>query len=110
MAVLTRLIVALVLALCCAACTGEPEYCRFDPGCGGGIGATCRSYDDCSDGFCCDSGNCGGGMCTYRCDVDADCPPEMACEHDVCFFTCRSDADCARGMSCEHGNTVCEWP
>jgi len=48
-------------------------------------------------------------MCTYACDRDADCPPDMACEHDVCFFVCGSDRDCARGMSCEHGDTICEW-
>ncbi len=92
-----------------ASCTGDPEFCRYDPECGGGIGSNCRTSDDCSDGFCCDSGNCGGGMCTYRCDADRDCPVEMACEHGTCFFTCSSDDDCAPGMSCEHGDTVCEW-
>lgn len=64
---------------------------------------------DCAEGICCDSDNCGGGMCTYSCDHDEDCPPTMACEHHVCVYMCDSDADCASGWECEHDNTVCEW-
>ncbi len=91
------------------ACAPGPEDCRYDPWCGGGIGGVCDSDGDCFDGFCCDTDNCGGGMCTYDCDEDSHCPPSMLCEHHVCFFTCDSDRDCAPEMSCEHGDTICEW-
>lgn len=87
------------------------ETCRLHPeDCPGGeAGAFCDKDSDCA-GFCCkDNGNCDGGMCTYECDVDADCPPTMACEHDMCFYLCDHDSDCASGQSCEHGNTICEW-
>jgi len=94
-----------------AAC-GPTQDCRFDPaGCGGDVGGNCIDDRDCAEGFCCqESANCGGGMCTYDCESDADCPDFMACEHDVCFFRCDDDLDCAEGQGCEHGNTVCEWP
>ena len=44
------------------------------------------------------SDNCGGGMCTLRCDRDLDCPEDMLCEHETCFFGCASDEDCADGV------------
>lgn len=102
---------ALVGAMVAAqACHGpNSEECRFDPDCGGGLGGTCDKDRDCFEGFCCDSDNCGGGMCTLDCDGDRDCPDGMRCEHDICFFACDSDRDCAAGAQCEHGNTVCEW-
>lgn len=92
-------------------CSADPDFCRFDPGdCAGGIGGYCDYDSDCQDGYCCrEMSNCGGGMCTYACDRDDHCPPDMACEHGKCFFTCRVDADCAHGMECEHDG-VCEWP
>lgn len=87
------------------ACRYEPQYCTGEPG------SFCDTDRDCYAGICCtERANCGGGMCTYSCRDDRDCPPDMACEHDVCFFRCSSDRDCAVGQSCEHGNTVCEWP
>ncbi len=113
---------AIVLGLCGAAaciglgmtmpaCGGEPEHCRFNPDCGGGVGSLCGSDDDCDEGVCCrETANCGGGMCTYPCTTSANCPSDMACEHGVCFFRCADDRDCAAGMSCEHSNTICEWP
>lgn len=104
---MTRGLVALFALL--LSCDGDPEHCRFDPDCGGGIGAFCDEESDCDEGICCDSGNCGGGMCTYRCDNDNPCPDDMACEHGTCFFTCDDDVDCAAGQSCEHGHTICEW-
>jgi len=103
--------VTMVMALAAAGCSSEPEHCRFDPGCGGGIGAFCDHPDECDTGFCCTMDpNCNGGMCTMPCRSDGNCPSDMRCEHEVCLFRCASDADCAAGMSCEHGNTVCEWP
>lgn len=86
--------------------------CRADPAhCDGLVGAICDDDRDCNAGFCCrDNGNCGPGMCTYRCDGDRDCPPGTLCQHGLCFYACDSDRDCAPTMSCEHGNTVCEYP
>lgn len=100
------------IALAAAAllsCDGEPDHCRFDPECEGGVGGFCDTASDCDEGFCCDTNNCGGGMCTYRCSDDHECPDDMLCEHETCFFRCADDTDCAEGMSCEHGETICEW-
>jgi hypothetical protein len=108
---------ALPLALLVASGCDDDDYpygtgCRFDPAdCYGGPGGFCDRNADCESEFCCtDQSNCGGGMCTWRCANDGDCPRDMACEHDLCFYRCASDADCAVGQSCEHGRTVCEWP
>jgi len=107
--VLWTFLVAAILVVAGLGCDDGPEHCRYDPLCGGGIGSFCDDDRDCYAGFCCDSGNCGGGMCTYACHDDFDCPSDMLCEHDTCFFSCQSDRDCAEGQSCEHGETVCEW-
>ncbi len=90
-------------------CSSDPPHCRYNPECNGGIGAFCDFDNDCIEGFCCDSANCGGGMCTYSCGDDLDCPSDMLCEHGNCFFACDFDADCADGQTCEHASTVCEW-
>jgi hypothetical protein len=96
---------------------GDDDYpygvgCRYDPaGCYGGPGGVCETHADCESGYCCtDASNCGGGMCTWHCSNDIDCPRDMGCEHHMCFYLCASDADCAVGQRCEHGHTVCEWP
>ncbi|MCA9717360.1 MAG: hypothetical protein H6713_41640 [Myxococcales bacterium] len=102
--------ILLIGGLLGAACGDPYTDCRFDPHCGsGGIGSFCNNDAECFNSECCESDNCGGGMCTFRCDHDVDCPAEMLCEHGTCFFICNSDLDCANGQSCEHGNTVCEW-
>jgi hypothetical protein len=85
----------LFLASCACGRDGDP-------------GAPCEVHDDCESGFCCGSDHCGGGMCTYPCHDDRDCPPDMGCEHETCFFRCDGDRDCAPGETCEHGDTVCE--
>ena len=87
------------------------DRCRLEPArCDGGAGARCDGNRDCADPlFCCDDGNCGGGMCTLECRSDGDCPVDMLCEHDLCFYACGNDRDCGPDMSCEHGNTVCEY-
>jgi len=85
-------------------------HCRENPGdCEGDVGGDCASTDDCSDGLCCRDKNCGGGMCTYSCGNNGDCPSSMLCEHGYCFFTCGADRNCGPGQSCEHGETVCEY-
>lgn len=85
--------------------------CRFDPSyCRGGLGGSCRGNVDCFEGSCCTAKHCGGGMCTFSCNTDNQCPIDMACEHNVCLFMCRDDFDCAVGQRCEHAHSVCEWP
>lgn len=115
-------LMTLSLALSVAACgkrtdtfegTGEVDtFCRDNPDdCGGQLGGACEQTDDCSDGVCCtEKSNCGGGMCLFRCESNADCPENQRCEHKQCFFSCRTDDDCAPGQKCEHGDTICEWP
>lgn len=71
-------------------------------------GVSCRDNYDCVD-VCCREPYCGrGGMCTYRCRDDRDCPGDMLCEHQVCLFACDTDRDCGPGWSCEHDHAVCE--
>jgi len=97
-------------ALLLGSCGYNTTKCRLDPeACLGYPGGFCEDERDCRAGTCCTSNNCGGGMCTYTCDEDVDCPPTMRCKHDTCFYACESDLDCASGMSCEHDNTICEW-
>jgi len=105
--------ITLAVVILLAGCAAESsDSCRLDPEfCGGGTaGAFCDSDDDCQGICCTERGNCGGGMCTFECRDDLDCPSDMGCEHDVCFYLCDVDEACAVGQECEHGDTVCEWP
>ena len=90
---------------------GDPDpLCRSNPAdCPGDIGGFCDFDEDCDDGACCRDNNCGGGMCTYFCRGNVDCPYNMLCEHGYCFFTCAHDNDCGPGQQCEHGETICEY-
>ncbi len=104
------LIGAIAVGVSGITCDDDFEYCRQNPqDCPGDIGGPCDVDDDCLDGVCCKDKNCGGGMCTYPCKDDLDCPDVMACEHKVCFFSCIDDLDCGAGQSCEHGHTICEY-
>jgi hypothetical protein len=46
------------------------------------------------------------GMCTIRCDSDAQCPPHTMCVDDaggICAVSCSDPGDCAdfgRGYTC----------
>lgn len=88
------------------------DLCRLSPDdCEDGqAGASCSSNFDCQESCCQDSNNCAGGMCSFSCEDDTQCPADMACEHNICFYRCTQDVDCAPGQSCEHDNTLCEWP
>jgi hypothetical protein len=108
---ITTATLALGLAVAGGCTPASSDQCRLYPEvCHGEAGSFCDSDYDCI-GICCkQASNCGGGMCTFSCQNDLDCPMDMACEHRVCFYRCRMDSDCAVGQQCEHDNTICEWP
>lgn len=111
---LTVAVVALTCgAVLAASCDDDGAVdlgCRESPAdCEGQIGGDCEDGGECFEGECCRDKNCGGGMCTFACKDDVDCPEGMACEHSYCFFTCSRDEDCGPGQSCEHKNTICEY-
>jgi hypothetical protein len=87
------------------ACGVEPnERCRHTPErCQGGPGGFCSDAADCATELCCELEPCGGGMCTFSCSGDGDCPDPMRCQEGHCFYDCLSVADCADGMLCEAG-------
>ncbi len=69
----------------------------------GAIGAACVSTSDCGAGPGATCIQWQDGYCSYKCDVDADCPPASHCSGNAiaaggdCFETCTSDADCRGG-------------
>jgi hypothetical protein len=82
------LIVLVVLAAC-----GDDDGIEIDSL----LGAECRSDADCDERCLGPSNDFPDGMCSFRCDVDADCPVDAWCadaEGGVCLFTCRFDEDC----------------
>jgi len=87
-----------------ALCGPDPRKCDD-----GLIGARCGVGDDCADGVCCLSDHCGGGMCTFLCGSQGDCPSGMACEGGFCFYSCTTDTNCGPGQKCEHDHTVCQY-
>jgi hypothetical protein len=107
-AFVTAMLVAMVGSSGC----GGPSSnkCRFHPeACHGAAGALCESDHECGAGtYCCTENDCGGGMCTFDCDHDHDCPGDMLCDNNLCFYACDSDADCAPTMKCSH-NDVCKY-
>lgn len=111
--VILGLFCVVLLTMHCGGSSVASDLCRLNPkNCGGGAGTLCNDDRGCGVGLICctQKGNCGGGMCTFQCKADTDCPATMRCEHDVCFYRCERDEDCAPGMSCEHKNTICEYP
>jgi hypothetical protein len=80
------------------------------PGGGAGwVGAGCGAPGQCPSGYCCRSSQCGGGMCTYPCSNNAQCPYGTLCADGACFWACSSDANCGAGQACRHGHTVCQY-
>jgi hypothetical protein len=86
-------------------CGVEPnERCRLTPErCQGGPGGLCSDAWDCATELCCDLAECGGGMCTFACGGDTDCPSPMRCQLGYCFYDCTSAEDCADDMLCQEG-------
>jgi hypothetical protein len=73
------------------------------------LGGACYSAYDCATGYCCVSPPCHGGMCTYACRGDADCPYGTRCDGGACFVVCYYDTDCAWGQTCKKGHTLCQY-
>jgi hypothetical protein len=88
-----------------AACGDDDELGDWGPA--ASVGALCRAHADCATGFCCTSPPCGG-MCTYSCRHDVDCPYGTLCADGACFWACTDTLDCAPGYSCKHAHTVCQ--
>lgn len=94
---------------CATDCTRGPcpagQACVQDVG-----GATCRPAGPaaqgapCDQGGDCQSGVCGGGLCTADC-MDTPCPQATRCtrfaDGDFCFPACRTDADCPEISFCD---------
>ncbi len=100
-----RLVVGFSIALLAACGDNGPP-----PGyAAGAVGAGCAADTQCPGGYCCRSGVCGGGMCTYHCGNNAQCPPGTLCADGACFWACSSDANCAAGQVCRHARTVCQY-
>jgi hypothetical protein len=94
-----------------AACGGDhgPPPGPGGPGAGAeAVGAACYAPYNCASNYCCASPPCGGGMCTYPCQRDSDCPYGTLCADGACFWACASDANCAPGWACKHAHTVCQ--
>ncbi|MFZ5894121.1 MAG: hypothetical protein ACOY0T_23880 [Myxococcota bacterium] len=98
-------LVLLGLVFACSGGDGPP------PPRGGvyGIGALCSNPYDCGSGFCCKSPPCGGGMCTYACRDDFDCPNGARCDGGACFWACFDDRECAPRQSCKKQHTICQY-
>src|SRR5688572_10015181 len=60
-----------------------------------GIGRSCSSSDDCQAAIC------DRGVCTVRCEHDAECAPSLGrCFDGVCRPGCKADLDCPADSAC----------
>ena len=73
------------------------------------MGGACYTVYDCATGYCCMGPPCHGGMCTYACRSDVDCPLGFGCDGGACFWNCRVDSDCAMGQTCKKGHSLCQY-
>ena len=96
------------LTLCVIACSSNDGPRGVAPG-ALPLGGACYTSYDCGTGFCCTSPPCRGGMCTYACRSDIDCPYGTRCDGGACFVMCYYDTDCAWGQTCKKGRTLCQY-
>jgi hypothetical protein len=73
------------------------------------MGGACYTVYDCATGYCCTSPPCRGGMCTYACRSDFDCPLGFGCDGGACFWNCRVDSECALGQTCKKAHSLCQY-
>ena len=62
----------------------------------GDLGLACDNDAQCQ-GRCVEGGDFPGGMCTFACGDDADCPAGSACvnrEGGICGVTCEVHSNC----------------
>lgn len=97
-----------LLSITCAPPGPPGGDCRFNPHCAGGVGGFCDKDVECASGHCCTNKACDGGMCTFECDADSECPVGMLCDGGNCFYACDTAAECAAGQKCK-GDGVCRW-
>lgn len=93
-----------LVALGHAVCGGGDGGGGGDPGgFGGDPGDFCSVSAECVTSFCCQTEDCGFGMCSNPCDDDFDCPGGMGCRDDVCLVLCpsRDDRECPAGFECD---------
>ena len=95
------LIAALVVALA-AGCGGSGVGAD-----GVAVGAACSGDGDCERRCVLGDSHYPGGMCTFACSTDADCPIGTSCIDDeggICAVNCVQPADCSgfgRGFTCD---------
>jgi len=71
------------------------------------VGAPCAADNQCAQRCLQDNDHYPGGMCTYYCVTDQDCPEASACvggDSGFCAVTCLSNEDCGdfgRGFLCD---------
>lgn len=107
MPLLTRTLMA---ACCCLAACGDDDDGPYGFAENGEIGAYCTQDAECNQGICCVEDDCAFGMCTFPCDDDDQCPPEMACDHSgdgQCLFICGGGGACPIDFECNE-DFVCE--
>ncbi len=75
------------------------------------VGAACESDISCDETCISGSNFFPGGMCTWRCSQDSDCPGSTVCTdikltdsgssgYRICAIRCSSDAQCFRTLKC----------
>src|SRR5262245_50895622 len=69
------------------------------------VGGPCQSHRDCARICLISQDHYPGGMCTFNCLSDYDCPGASSCVGDgFCAVNCTSNNDCAafgRGYLCD---------
>ena len=92
-------------ALTCLGCGWSPSVGKT----GSDVGGACGSDISCDETCVTGSPFFPGGVCTWRCNADTDCPIKSICSrivlansggYHVCVNTCQSANDCRTGYQC----------
>ncbi|MFN0246982.1 MAG: hypothetical protein ACKV2T_08730 [Kofleriaceae bacterium] len=79
-----------ILVLVLVACGGGRDVDRL-------LGARCDDDNDCDERCLGPNNDFPEGLCSYRCEVSDECPPDAWCidtNGGVCLFDCIDDLDC----------------